>query len=556
MQGKVAPKFTNFMKGIEIFKHKIYFQDLPPTVILNIFSHLTVPSLQKVCCVCKKFKVFGYQDEVYRYKLERLGILKLLYGEVDLNDDVLVHLKRLRPMIKLPTYTSDELVIPKINYNIPEPNEIELIIPKIDDNELVVVNEVKGERNSISARALFKKFYFQLLKFYRDFGTNSQGSLVFTQYSDTIDMARILGILLAFDKLNLLNRDCSQIRFALGKAIESFSSKLMSRFELGYDSLNFKEMEITFKASYFIDGAVEIVNLVVSKNPAFYDNQYNPTTLADNLKVNKSKQMDLYLSQTFASFIQKLLEDCFLQARIIYKVFATNIDPLSIIMLKIMEECVAEYFAAVSTAAKIREGTRVYLYVTASAVYCIKQFLHCISNNPFGLKVDCDAIITKSNSLLGPFITTYMEREISYLKEVSQAIIDKWESEKDTNKQDSPILNNEPEIQIQSRNRAMSAMQKIIQAPVALTSSLLGSKSTKYEEPMMAGEAYEIDLESNSSSDGQVLVSPRKQPVEALNSLVSIELAISLIHTNKESLSRVTIVSSFVDFSKMFPILM
>ena len=111
----------------------------------------------------------------------------------------------------------------------------------------------------------------------------------------------------------------------------------------------------------------------------------------------------------------------------------------------------------------------------------------------------------------------------------------------------------DPENQLAHRNQVMSAMKKIMQAPAALTSSFLGGSKVKYEETSLTDGAFDIDIDSNSSSDGQVLVQSPAKPkaVDAINSLVSIELAISLIHTNKASLSRATIVAAFVNSSKM-----
>ena len=412
------------MKRVEIFKNKINLQDLPPTLILAIFSHLTVPTIQTICCVSKKFKVFAYHDDVYLVKVKKLGIEKLLYGEIDLNDDILVLLRRIPDLKKA---ESREKIEAKIQIDIPESNQTELIIPP-NLQDAVNNADPKRERNSISVRAMFKKFYTKLFKFYTDFQSKSHDSLVFTTHSDVVDIATILGTLIRFDGLQLLNRNCTQIRFGLMKAIESFSSNLMSRFESAYDSQNFKEMELACKACYFIDGAYDLINLVVSKNPAFYDTRFNPVTLASDLKNTKSKEMDVYLAQNFADFIQYLLDDCLLQCEIVGKVFPAKVDPISIIVLKVIEECISDYFAAIVSAAKIREGTRVYLHVTATSIYCIKQFIHYLTTNSFGVIIKSEAIYQKANALLEPFINTYMEREVSYLKEVCQIEIDKWDS--------------------------------------------------------------------------------------------------------------------------------
>ena len=538
------------MKRVEIFKHKINLQDLPPKVLLIIFSHLTIPTLQQVCMVSKKFKIFCYQDDVYLLKLKKLGLERLLYIDCDLNDDFLMLLKQIPDITKsIPTEKRDT----KILVDIPESDQIDLIIQKDTAAASPDVELTRKERNTISIRALFKKFYCKFVVLYKDFEQKSLKSILFTTYKDICDVAIILGHLQRFDTLQMLNKNCSKIHSNLLQSVESFASNLISRFETAYDQQNYPEMEVVCKACYYIDGASDLVNLVISKNPAFYDLQYNSSNLQLALKSNKTKEMDKFLAQHFADFMQYILDGCLLQCEIIAKVFPIKVDPLSIIVLKILEESVVEYFAAVVSAAKIREGTRVYLHVTSSCIYCIKQFIHQITNNSFGVILKTDQINQKASNLLVPFLNTYLDRELEYLKELCQSEIEKWDNQKQSNKPMSPVYMNDPENQLAHRNQVMSAMKKIMQAPAALTSTLLGNTKIKYEEPMLTDGAFDLDIESNSSSDGQVLVTSAKvdEKTDSINSLVSIELAITLIQANKTSLSRATIVSSFINYTKM-----
>jgi recyclin-1 len=97
------------------------------------------------------------------------------------------------------------------------------------------------------------------------------------------------------------------------------------------------------------------------------------------------------------------------------------------------------------------------------------------------------------------------------------------------------------------KSKVMNTMKSIVFAPVALTSSLLGAKRQNTESLLDNAEDIEPVKEEKDDTatygvdDG------------SMNSLVSLELGIHLIHTNKESLGRILVMTANTDISRLRP---
>ncbi len=115
----------------------------------------------------------------------------------------------------------------------------------------------------------------------------------------------------------------------------------------------------------------------------------------------------------------------------------------------------------------------------------------------------------------------------------------------------SAILTDKEKMQAHKR-LVMDTMKTIMFAPMALTKTLMlngfnMSKGKSQEEPLM--------------DDAEPLAASPIEKMDAvtyylddnsLGSLVSLELCLNLMHTNKESLGRALVITSATDESKMY----
>jgi recyclin-1 len=64
-------------------------KNIPPDVLIRIFSYLPVPTLAEVAVVSRRFKVLVYDDEIWQDKLDIMlkndsGALAAMLGKVSL----------------------------------------------------------------------------------------------------------------------------------------------------------------------------------------------------------------------------------------------------------------------------------------------------------------------------------------------------------------------------------------------------------------------------------------------------------------------------------------
>ncbi len=93
----------------------------------------------------------------------------------------------------------------------------------------------------------------------------------------------------------------------------------------------------------------------------------------------------------------------------------------------------------------------------------------------------------------------------------------------------------------------MSSIKNIALAPVALTGKLFGGSKKGASEPLLNPDGLEQDLVDTAHND----TSTYNVDDESINTLISLELALHLIHADKESLGRVLVITANTDMTKL-----
>ncbi|KAJ2993525.1 F-box protein: endocytic membrane traffic, recycling ReCYcling 1 [Globomyces sp. JEL0801] len=537
-----------------------HISTLPPDIVARVFSYLPIPSLMEVACVSRRFKVICYSDDVYEWKLSALGLSEIDSNLEKQTDHLASRLRQLPggqflpasgrylkvdpPTIATPTAITPSLPDSKASHLIIGAGGLKAALanakkpPEPQVKDKVVKPQTKKQR---PAREDFKKAYIELYPYYVDFEEKSKDSLLFKDYTDLIEIAALLARLVLFKKCKFLQRDTTQINFGLQNTIEWFESLLLGQFDAAYDKKDIEDMKKNADAAFELNGGLGCVNVFISKNPVFFDHTFNPSLVESKLPATTGPALGYVLADEFAKFMDHTLSNCKNQAELVSKVFVPDVDAMTIFINKVLEDSISEYLSALLQAAKTREGLGVYLHTIATSVYCCSQFSEYIAKNPFHVDVDIESVKKQINDIFQPYIKTYLDQEMEHLKKKFKLEVEKWDNRGKTK---SKKENDE-----KTSKRSIMSVRSLMSAPAALSSLVMGGKK-QHSQPLL-GDSDTTD--EPNSPDKYTDTATYALSDDSMTSLVSLELAIHLIHTNKESLGRALVIAASTDMTKLRP---
>ncbi|KAJ3287455.1 F-box protein: endocytic membrane traffic, recycling ReCYcling 1 [Borealophlyctis nickersoniae] len=408
-------------------------------------------------------------------------------------------------------------------------------------------------RQSRPARELFRQVYTELLPYFLDFKKRQKDSKVFKDFKDLVEVGTILRRLRLFSQAKFIP-DAEDIDFSLETTIEWFESMVLGQFERAYDTNNIKEMQRNALAAYQLNGGAACAQLFISKNPIFFDETFNPSLVASKLPSAGGPAVGYSLADDFAKFSDYMLNNCRKQAEIIAQVFPPEMDVMTLFVNKVFEDSVAEYLTAVLVAAKSRENLGIYLHTLATGVHCCTQFVDFIANNEAKVFVQVDQIKANIATLFKPYTETYIRQEMEHTRKKFDAELDKWNNrkgERGVRKATAPYLADQEKAQAHKR-LVMSAVKAVVFAPMALTKTLgiTGNNRVKPHRQSLLGDAEPVVTPMEPERVDAVTY---HLDDDSLNSLISLELCLNLMHTNKEALGRTLVITSATDRPKLRP---
>ncbi|KAJ3039975.1 F-box protein: endocytic membrane traffic, recycling ReCYcling 1 [Rhizophlyctis rosea] len=414
---------------------------------------------------------------------------------------------------------------------------------------IIGAGKVTSLRSARGARDLFRQVYTELLPYYLDFKTRQKDSKLFKDFKDVTEIATVLRRLRLFQRANFVS-NTEDIDFALETTIEWFESMILGQFERAYDTQNIKEMQRNATAAYQLNGGAACVQVFISKNPIFFDETFNPSLVASKLPTAGGPAVGYALADDFAKYSDHMLNNCRKQARIVAQVFVPELDAMTLFVNKVFEDSISEYLSAVLAAARGKEGLGIYVHTLATAVHCCTQFLEFIAHNDAGVVVTVERVRSSVANIFKPYTENYIKEELEHMRKKFDTELEKWAKRKGTpnTKKGAAYLADQEKAQAHKR-RVMSAMKTVMFAPIALTKTLTGNNKVKPShkqsllddaEPVLA-EAEKVDAVTYHLDD------------DTLNSLISLELCLHLMHTNKEALGRALVITSAVEPAKLRP---
>ncbi|KAI9358642.1 exocyst complex component Sec10-domain-containing protein [Zopfochytrium polystomum] len=429
--------------------------------------------------------------------------------------------------------------------------------------------------NGVRARDAFKAIYTELCPYYVDFRSGrSKDSKVFRDNKDLIEVATLLRRIRLLSQAKFIP-DMDEVNFSLETTIQWFESMLLGQFERAYDAGNIAEMKKNATAGYELNGGAACVQVFISKNPIFFDHTFNPSLVASKLPSGSSSDPQGYaLADEFAKFMDHMLTNCRKQAAVIAKVFNPEMDAMTSFVTKVFEDSITEYLSAVLKTAKERESSAIYLHTLATAVHCCTQFLDFIRAAEPTVTVHSNRIREAIANIFRPYTQNYMELELEHLQKKIDSELNKWKNRKDkvgdpsangsSNSAAASYLTDAEKAQAHKR-QVMNTMKTVLYAPMALGKSLaivgngiLGAANPKAKDQNESllddGEdgagATASDAASRPPRDDNGSTTYRLDD-NSLGSLVSLELCLTLIHANKESLGRALVITAAVKMAQL-----
>lgn len=574
---------------------------LPPSVFVLILAKLPLADLANTYRVSRRFKVLAYQEEIYLIKLAQIQFESILQNDLMIDkklsgrDALLQYLQQLPNGRYLPSYRtflnfntdilkteiespsemsslSVAIATPKITSALPEFSHLiigagglkqALANQNKPKPQLIKRPDFRISNGKTLARELFKLIFVELCPYFMEFRERQTDSKVFRDFKDPSEAGMVLKHLKLFSESQFIVDDVEEITFALQTSSEWFESTLLGQFEIAYDENNYAEMKKTAFAAYQLNGGMALVHLFISKNPIFFDTTFNPTLLTSKLPAMHGPSLGYALSDEFAKFMDHQLANCRVQIEIVSKVFVPSVDAMTYFINKVFEDSISEYLSTILAAAKQREDLYVYLVTLASAIYSAMQFVEHIVNNSLKVKVVPGLVKERIKDIFITYTDAYLENEMTYIRKKFKTEIEKWDNRvrlgliQKKNVAGSPVkkksyLDDSQKAQ-EHKRMVMNTMKAIMFAPITLTSMVIGGIGRMGTNKSLLDDVEPIDSNSPAKT-----VAVKEHTVtynlddSSMNSLLSLELALHLMHANKESLGRALVISSYTDITKMY----
>lgn len=412
------------------------------------------------------------------------------------------------------------------------------------------------------ARQEYGKIYRALAPYYWnavDCDSPTQ-AIIFRTYRDPKQQAMMLSSLERFSKSDI-SAGRGQRKEKFDVMVGAFESAVTKEFEQALDS-----NDVSGKMSKYahvlvcLNGGQRGVQMFLDRNPLFDMSVGNPRDglTAGIFNGEKSNNFFASLSSTFNE-----------QVSIIDQVFPPSIDVVVPLLERVGKNLVSDYVTAAL------EGTHrasVETYLKAASTVC-GQALACAKSLRPAMKSGdefYDAIDQMMINAFEPHADLYLAEELSYFKTKSESEVSDWEkqlSEQDASMQSMFMSNVNRQV---DKKDFLTSFKKVVMMPVNVLPTSFGGKPAT-AKALVNGENLETPDKPTSSTvsrsttpgvaNGNTFstnrpASPLPEPpttelaaktailnsrLEGIRSLFSIEVALNLVHTAKQSIERAVV---------------
>ncbi|KAI0446572.1 exocyst complex component Sec10-like protein [Xylaria telfairii] len=560
---------------------------LPAEVIVSILDYLPVPDLMRFARTSSRMREMVYDDTRWVARLKNMGLWSDVEakrrfedaikrkrdvaartaanagsissadkeGSTTIFDAAIEEERRMAAATQLPRQpaaTVDGFETLSLN---PSQSQSPMDDPTALLDILKNVRSVRGH-----ARQEFAKVYGALAPFYFDLAQAKTHTepVVFKVFRDPERQAQMLSNLQVFSKCDWTD-GWSQRVGKLSNMVTIFEGAVLREFEQGYEFWDVDgRMRRYAHVLYSLNGGNAATELFIQKHPIFNDREAlgNPIDC-----INQASRDDITLEPSRA-FFELLLRKLNEQSSNISRIFPQPAAVFWAFADKVREEIIMDYVTPLLDVTHDRH-TAVYLRAMSGLFEQCMQFVQSLES-PNGSNLSAEdhtkAICLK---VFEPHMDLYLQEELETFTSHAERQVSNWEQK--LSEQDATVesfymgsFNRQAD-----KNDFLSSFKKVVMMPVSVLPSAFGSsKPTPTATTTNPAFRHSIagtpassrpqtpGLGNNSERSGSPL--PPEVPtdelkakaalmanrLEGIKSLFSIEVALDLVHTAKESLGR------------------
>ncbi|KAF9431552.1 F-box protein: endocytic membrane traffic, recycling ReCYcling 1 [Entomortierella beljakovae] len=509
---------------------------LPPDVLLKCIRYLPISTLPAVARACRRLKVIVYSDELWELKLIAMGFgFGANQKSSDDNNGSLLD----GPNMSLPRFPVHGSNISDVTRKRITANTAEAIKAQNNTNgtrnSLSNISEdgfrssidsepssgmkphiqipglpgdpysmIQGRKVNQGAREQFKQIYKELWPYYVDFRQSNKESRVIQEYGKSVlDVARMLGRLLAFSKADLAE-DSEQINENLCGTCEYFENRCLHLFEVAYDTRDVSEMAKYAGVLLDLNGAQACIQIFIQKNGIFFDNNYEPS---ENLK-----QYEIWLSQpivvrentSFPEFTPMRLFMEFTemefkkQAIIIHDVFPEEADVLFNFTERVFEDVISEYCSQLFDLCSMRDKL-LYLKSVPTA-YRYLEHLENLLITMEPIHVPSYRIEKLLARVFAPWLEKYLKMESDWVQKSCKDQVDKYDRQRNQHNTDQKRMN--PRNREVFKRNFMRGFRNVLTLPYKISSSIVAgvTSSPSTTTPVSTPNTSMVALPTHSTS--------------------------------------------------------
>ncbi|KAF9964101.1 F-box protein: endocytic membrane traffic, recycling ReCYcling 1 [Mortierella alpina] len=457
---------------------------------------------------------------------------------------------------------------------------------------------IQGRRVNHGAREQFRQIYTELWPYYVDFRQSNKDSKVIQEFGKSVlDVARMLARLLAFSKAHLAE-DSDQINENLHGTCEYFENRCLHLFEVAYDTRDLPEMAKFAGVLLDLNGAHACIQIFIQKNGIFFDNNYEPSENLKQYELWLSQPVHVRENMAFPEFTPLKLFMEFTemefqkQGVIIHDVFPEEADVLYNFAERVFEDVISEYCSQLFDLCSMRDKL-LYLKSVPTAYRYLEHLEHTlIKMEPIHLPhYRIEKLLAR---VFAPWLEQYLKQELDWVQKSCKDQIDKHERQRDGDNNSEAKRMNPRNREVFKRN-FLKGFRTVLTLPYKISSSIVAGVTsstssaptssrpastsgpiTSPVQPSSASSTASISsaatapastgnttappksnnrfsIRSITSLTGSSTTSPTtasapdtptttstSEVQEEMNSLLSVELALHLIHLDKDALQRLS----------------
>lgn len=542
---------------------------LPDDLLLRIFALLPLPDLGRVARASRRFRKLTQDDAIWMPKL-RLFKVQLDssngHGQPRPSEDETSPI--FDEFVSAPTQSLSSALF-DVDLNDRQNDLFDFT------SEVVASRRMQSKKPSVSlgnasqAKEHFRKIYKQVMPYYLDLRNKTTDSRLFRDFKDPEAQAGMLVKMVALESLEP-TKDWQYIHGPLMTVIEFFENAALSHFEQAYDSLNIPQMKRYAEIMDDLNGGLALTQIFVQKHPIFFQDHHdakeNIRSDANGMPALDMNPLDEFINHISSVFVR--------QAPLIAQVFPKPVDVLAAFAERVIDDVIAEYVVDLLEEAR-RRDQYIHLKATSAAFRHIFRLVSTLTEvvRPHPLtRTRAEDLLYQMYEVNMPL---YLQGEIAYIRSKTDEEISSWDEKMandDANLENSFLLNN-PQREVYKRN-FLTSFKKVILLPVTITTSTINtiasatstpqsltvssspspSRSTTPDPTQGAQPTNQLNKrlsampskgQANSEVDlHQQLLSAR---LAKMQTLLSLETALKIIHFNREALQRLRVFAGYPD---------